>query len=121
MMPALKRTDAFEHSAKKTLKPYPLSRKAIDVAIEDICKNPNVGDVYPGFSPAMRKIRFPLKEYKIGKSGGMRLIFTVTPKFLVPILLYFKGQFSHEHDVQETLKVQMKTIIHEIREQEKST
>lgn len=74
----LKRTSAFNKALNKALKNYPKSRPGVDKFIEeDLLKNPTQGDQYPGFGADLnvRKIRLAIREYKIGKRGGLRIIF----------------------------------------------
>ncbi|GEB79237.1 hypothetical protein DDE01_06520 [Desulfovibrio desulfuricans] len=108
------RTEAYIASERKALKPYQLSQQATHTAINSLAEGEPQGDVYPGITPALRKVRLPLSEYKIGKSGGLRLLFMISEKLFLPVFLYFKGQFAHEHEIKKAVREQLKKVLAEM-------
>lgn len=86
--------------------------------MENICKNPLVGDRIPGFGDSfhLRKLRLGLKEYKIGASGGVRVVFMVheEKKLVVPISCYKKGTYKRESQKINAIKESLRDILGEL-------
>lgn len=112
----VKRTKAFENSAKKVFKLYPLSQKALNKAIDDLPITHLLGDIYPAIVPQVRKLRLPLKEYRIGKSGGARIIYASGKRFILPVMLYYKGQYGQEVSVKKAIIEQLRNVLLEHKE-----
>ncbi len=107
------RTEPFERQLRKILKQFPKSAGSINSVIDELADNPN-GDVYPGFYEfTIVKLRIQLKEYKIGKSSGLRLVYLLLEdkKNLIPLLVYHKPKFPTEHKVKEMIKEKLKEIL----------
>jgi hypothetical protein len=64
----------------------------------------------------MRKIRFALKSYKIGKSGGLRLFYLILDekRKIIPIYIYKKGVLKNEQQVTKNVKNHIKQILKEL-------
>lgn len=68
---SVKRFPAFERSLRDVLRKYGKSSESINKVIENIVKNPKIGNVCSGYDNLeIRKERIPLKEYNIGQSKG---------------------------------------------------
>jgi hypothetical protein len=90
-----KDNSAFTASKKNVLSNYKRAESDIKDAIAEVKKNPNLGDLYPGVGGhGIRKTRFPLRTYNIGKRGGLRFIFLPTPRAIVPIHIYVKKKMA---------------------------
>ena len=110
----------FCSTVKKALAPYRRSESSFQIALDEILENPQQGDVYPGISPACRKTRIALKEYNIGKSGGLRLIYMIGKNILVFICTYYKGQYKKESDIVQLIKCGIKSATLELKGQSPS-
>ncbi len=107
------RPACFNHQLKKLIKKYKNSAKNINKDIDSIVKKPIQGDRIPRFGELhLRKLRIPLKEYKIGKSGGLRLIYllNITENWIIMIAVYSKTDYKSEHSVQTMIKENLKSI-----------
>lgn len=105
-MPTLDIRKSFEKHLKKIFKKYPKSKKRITKQIEKLAKKPEQGHIYPGFGPLkVRKVRFALPEYKMGKSRGLRLIylFLVVKDKVIPLSVYAKSGYGSEHEIKALL------------------
>lgn len=110
---------AFEATLDAALAKHERCRPSVDNAIADLAENPKQGDAYPGFgSLSVRKTRLPMKEYNIGKSKGLRLIFLVHEEksAVLPIIIYRKNQFPNEKEVLKAIKRALTAILQEISE-----
>ena len=68
----------FKNQLDKILKKYKNSAESIIGFIKSLAKNPSQGDRIPRFGVVhLRKLRVPLKKYRIGKSGGLRVIYMI--------------------------------------------
>lgn len=108
---------SFERHLKSIIKKYPLSESAIRAELTALVNNPEQGDVYPGFSPyQIRKFRIGLKAYRIGSSGGLRLIFIHhQPKALVvPVVIYKKGIPTAEHEIRRLVLDSLHDILRDL-------
>lgn len=66
----------FLSQLKDLKKHYKNSEKEIDKSIKKLKKNPEIGVLIPNLGIYnVRKFRFPLRVYKIGKSRGLRIIY----------------------------------------------
>jgi mRNA-degrading endonuclease RelE of RelBE toxin-antitoxin system len=104
----------FANQLERLLVRFVKSSEHIKKHIQSITTNPLQGDRIPGFgSLHLRKSRIPLKGYNIGKSGGLRFIFMVDNpnKWVLPIALYFKGDYKTENSVQAMVKENLKSIL----------
>ncbi|MDM8550365.1 hypothetical protein QUF72_09815 [Desulfobacterales bacterium HSG2] len=107
------RTEPFERQFRKILKQFPRSAGSINSAIDDLADNLK-GDAYPGFYEfTIMKLRIPLKEYKIGKSSGLRLVYLLLEdkNKLIPLLIYYKVKFPTEHKVKKMIKKKLKEVL----------
>jgi mRNA-degrading endonuclease RelE of RelBE toxin-antitoxin system len=66
-------TPSFQRQLKFVLKKYPLIRSGLDAYLKSM-KNQLPGNRIPGH-PNLVKDRIALKPYRIGKSGGLRIIY----------------------------------------------
>ncbi|MBA2881824.1 mRNA-degrading endonuclease RelE of RelBE toxin-antitoxin system [Desulfosalsimonas propionicica] len=88
---------------KGIFKTYPKSKKRIKDTIKTLKKNPRQGDRYPGFEGLeVRKLRIGLKEYKISKRNGLRLMFLYLPEKSKILLLtvYTKKHYGKESEIK---------------------
>ena len=87
----------FENDKAQLLKNRPLAKTDIEAALESFRENPRQGDRIPGISVLdIRKARWPLKSYRIGNSGGLRIIFVIQEekKVILPITLWQKKRHN---------------------------
>jgi len=94
--------NSFRKSLKEIFKKYPNSRNDIEAELDKLKKNPLKGEIIPGFtSYQLRKIRLPLKKYKIGKRKGLRVIclVNVQEKKITLLHIYSKMQYKNEEEV----------------------
>ena len=113
----VKRLACFERQVKRVLKKHSNSTKHVNDVITGLADKPNQGDVYPGFNPvSVRKMRIGLPEYRIGKRGGLRLVFLTVPikKKIIPLAIYRKKLFSSEQDVRMRIQESLKAITDEL-------
>lgn len=106
--------DCFSRQLKELLDTYSKSKKDIESDIADIITTPIQGDRVPGFSTLhVRKTRLPLKEYDIGKRGGLRLVYMVNDelKWILMIAIYSKKGYKKESVVQRMVKDNLKSIL----------
>ncbi len=111
------RTASFETNMASCLEAYSRSIPSVEAVIAGLLREPNQGNVYPGFGQVqVRKLRVALKEYRLSKRDGLRLIFMVVPKraMLVPLMVYRKGQFKSEGDVNSAIKEQLRRVAREL-------
>ncbi len=104
----------FNRLLKDILKKFIKSKQTILVLLASLSLRPSGGDRIPGFAPFdLRKVRFGLPEYRIGKSGGLRVIYMVHPSRVIPLFIsiYFKGDYRSEHDVVALVKSNLKEIL----------
>lgn len=102
----------FRRDLKEIVKKFPRSERAITAAINELAGSPNSGDRIPGFSPLrLHKARLPLKEYGIGKSGGLRVILLVHAEQVLFVTIYYKGDYRSEHDITTKVKTSLREIL----------
>jgi len=109
--------ECFERQLKEIFKQYPKSEETTRSEIRGLDKNFKPGNRFPGFGLLhVRKIRFPLKEYNLGVSKGLRIIFMlIEEKYtVVPLVIYKKGQMAGESDVINLVKTQLKAALAEL-------
>lgn len=105
----------FSKLFDKVLSAYPHSKESVRTTINALPEAPEQGDIYPGINPHVRKTRIALKEYKIGKSGGLRLIFMALQALIVPVLIYAKRQEYKEGEIKNMVKTAQREILLEVR------
>jgi hypothetical protein len=113
----LYRTEAFEAQLRECLKRYSQSLASVNEEIDKLPGNPDQGNAYPGFGTVtVRKVRLPLKEYRLSKRDGLRLIYLVLPakSLLAPIAIYRKGTFKKEELVIALVREQLRAILTEV-------
>lgn len=110
----LVRREPFEKDLSRTVKQFSKSQRSINTIIDSLVKNPIQGDRIPGFKGVLLyKIRIPLKEYNIGKRGGLRLIYMVdmSNKWVLPVTIYCKNDHRDEGDIIKLTKNSLKAIL----------
>ncbi len=110
---------AFKKFFNKALKSYPKSCEEIEKGlIESLKNNPVQGDNYPGFgqSLSIRKIRIAIRQYKISKRNGLRLIYLhlLEKKLILPLVIYKKNQYKAEKEIKAIVLVQLKSILRDL-------
>lgn len=98
---------------REILNLYPNSAKSIETALQSLCANPAQGERYPGLGFAeVRKLRLPLKEYNIGKSKGLRVIYFVAGSacFILLVYAYRKTAYRGEAAVIAEVKNRLKQL-----------
>lgn len=116
-MPEADYPACFSRILKDILKKFSRSRATILKHLESIHSNPVQGDRMPGFAPLhLRKTRFGLPEYNIGKSGGIRVIWLLHGSEAFPFLIsiYFKGDYRSEAEVVALVKKNLKELLAEM-------
>lgn len=104
----------FTHLLENLLKKFPKSKIEINEAINSLKDNPFQGDRVPGFGKThLRKLRISLKEYNIGKRGGLRVLFLIDElnKSIVLIAVYYKGEHKSESSTLKLIKNNLKSIL----------
>jgi len=110
----LERFPFFTSQLDHIIKKYPLSEKSIKKALSTIISNPSSGDRMPGFGVInVCKLRHGLKEYRVGKSGGLRIIYAVFNNIngIIFISVYHKAEYRHEKDVLAFVRESLKKIL----------
>jgi hypothetical protein len=113
----LKQTRSFNARLKEIVKEFPQSQGSIAKVIENLPSNPESGDLYPGFALLkVRKLRIPLREYGIGKSKGLRLIYLTDPSkmHIRPLVLYHKPAFRSEQHILNLVLEALREIAEEL-------
>ena len=108
----------FESDKDQFLKNRPLAKVDIEAAFKSFQENPRQGDRIPGIGTLdIRKARWPLKSYRIGNSGGLRIIFVIREekKIILPITLWQKKDMTNERDVVAHVKKRLKETIEILR------
>jgi len=84
---------AFVSEYKAALRKFPSFKKDLVATLEQVEKDPRVGDQMQRVGENVFKTRIGIKG-QIGKSGGYRLIYHVDweRKVVTPIALYFKPE-----------------------------
>ncbi len=116
-MPEADYPACFSRILKNLLKKFSRSSNTIINQLDSIYSNPTQGDRMPGFAPLhLRKTRFGLPEYNIGKSGGIRVIWLLHGSEAFPLLIsiYFKGDYRSETDVVALVKKNLKDLLAEM-------
>lgn len=109
----ISRPDCFTCQLDKLIKKYKNSKEELEKHIKSIVTNPIQGDRILRFQGLhIRKLRMPLKEYKLGKSGGVRVIYMVdtTHKWVLMIAIYSKKSNNSEKAIQTMIKDNLKSI-----------
>ncbi|MFQ5715373.1 MAG: type II toxin-antitoxin system RelE/ParE family toxin [Candidatus Scalinduaceae bacterium] len=109
----ISRPACFTHQLEKLIKKYKKSEKSIIKQIDSILNNPFQGNRIPGFGNAhMRKVRIPLKEYGIGRSGGIRIIYIVVEdnNKMLMVAIYTERDYKTENSVQSMIRQNLKSI-----------
>ena len=110
------RTDVFGGDLKAIFKKYKKSSSSIEAFLDSLAENPQ-GDRIPGFAEVhLKKARIPLKEYRIGESGGLRLVYLLIPeKFkIVPVHIYSKSAYKGEQKVVANVRRNLRMIFQEL-------
>lgn len=88
-------TSLFEKSIKSLSKKYRNIKNIYKQAIEDITKNPLIGDEIENHE-RFYKIRYPNKDANKGKSGGYRIIYYYVLKLnIVLVDIYSKSSVTN--------------------------
>ena len=114
----LKLTETFKILLAGICKKYPHSQTSIESFLSHLTSSPHQGDVYPGFPVSgliIIKVRIALKEYKLSKRRGPRLIYAIKDKTIVPIFIYKKGNLPQEHQVKKQTIAALKSILEELQ------
>ena len=107
------RPTCFIRQLDKLIKKYKRSEEDLQKHINSIAINPIRGDRVPRFQGVhIRKLRIPLKEYKLGKSSGIRVIYMVdiTYKWILMVAIYSKKDNNSEKAIQSMIKDNLKLI-----------
>ena len=110
---ACKRPAAFERRLKKIFKRYPKAEKEIEKQIRAVAERPTLGDRIPGYGElSLYKHRIGLRSYRIGKRGGLRLIYLHVPGVCVSLVtIYAKPDYRGEQDVKENIREALREIL----------
>lgn len=112
------RHECFTRQLDKLISKFKNSKKTIVKQIDSILKKPLSASVrIPGFGELhMRKLRLGLKEYRIGKSGGIRIIYMidVSNKWILMVSAYFKRDNKTEREIQSMIKENLKSILNSL-------
>ena len=118
-------TESFLRVLEKCLKNYPQSKQEIEDYIrKGFAADVDNGDPCTGYGgAAVRKLRIPLKKYRLGKGHGLRLLYLVEQtekgQSVLPFFMYKKGFFSKEVHAMADAKKALKEPLQELREAEK--
>lgn len=111
-------TDAFFRALDEALKHYPLSKANIQDSVPSFLlseyKNGDVCTGFPNFE--IRKLRFPLKEYKIGKRKGLRIVCMLLEGQIIPLNAYSKMEKKSEAERIKQTKLVLKEVLAELNE-----
>jgi len=110
------RLHSFESQLKKIIRKFQNSEDDIEKYINSLSKNHQQGDQIQMGTHHVRKIRIPLKAYKVGKSGGLRLIVLIkeNSKKVVPIAIFHKGDINKDGEAKTLIREQLKEILKEL-------
>lgn len=114
----LRWTDEFGRQFDNILSAYPKSkgsvRKYICETLPFFTYLP--GTRYPGFGEnVVYKVRLGLKEHRLSKRDGLRLLYLVTDSKIIPLLLYKKGEKpKKEEEVKAQALKHLKAILQEL-------
>jgi hypothetical protein len=103
----LPRRPAFANRLQALFKKFPKSEKAITGILEGLKDDPFQGDRLSGIGSAhVRKLRIPLKDYEIGKSAGLPVLFLLDEIGcrLLFVVIYHKGKGLKEHEILNLAK-----------------
>jgi hypothetical protein len=82
----------FEIDKERLLKSRPLAHTDIAAAFVSLRENPRQADRMPGIGALdIRKARWPLKSYRIGSSGGLRIVFALRERVIIPLAIWQTG------------------------------
>ena len=114
---ALRRNPVFETDKSQLLKNRPLARKDVEQALESLSADPKQGVRYPGIVPDLFKARWPLKSYRIGNSGGLRIVYVLDEpgKSLLPITLWQKKDYTDERRAIAHVKQRIKDTLEALK------
>lgn len=103
----------FSRQLKNIIKKFKLSEKSIMNDINTIKHNPSLGDRIPGYGELIiRKERKALKEYNLGKSKSLRIVFwSNSSQGVLFLLIYFKGDHNDENEILKMLRNSVKEAI----------
>jgi len=103
----------FEKHLSNVLKKFPKAEKQICDDIRSLTRNQE-GFLFPGFGDhQVRKLRIPVKAYKISKQKGLRLIYAVKGNRVIPLYIYHKANYKCEDKVIAEIKAALKEFINE--------
>jgi mRNA-degrading endonuclease RelE of RelBE toxin-antitoxin system len=108
------RPSCFLRHIKQIVKKFPLSKNHIEKFLASLEQHPfKDGDRMPGFFPShVRKARTGLPEYRIGKSGGLRIIYLAYEDdgSVLFLAAYHKGEDLSESDITALVKANLKEL-----------
>jgi hypothetical protein len=94
---------------------FPKSQKNAAERIVDIINNPIQGDRCPGYGRDVhiRKVRQGLKEYKISRRDGLRIIFLLNEleKWIFMVAIYYKKDNTNEYKNVQMVKDHLRLIL----------
>lgn len=90
------------------------SKVESDKIISSIISDPLQGDRFPGFGQNIhiRKIRLGLKEYRISKRDGLRVIWLLSEEkqWVLLVAIYYKCEYKHERTIQAMIRKNLNAI-----------
>lgn len=101
----------YERDRDQLLKNSPRAKSDIEAAWRSLCEEPRQADRVAGLGPIdLRKARWPLKSYRIGSSGGLRIVFLIIEarNQILPLTLWQKKDLTNEKDVVALIKLRLK-------------
>lgn len=110
----LPRHACFQNQLDTLTERFKNSKTTIVKHLDILKTDPFKGDRIPGHGNMhMRKLRVPLKEYKIGKRGGLRLVYMIfeSNKQLLMVAIYSKRDYKTESSIQNMLRDNLKSIL----------
>ena len=110
-------TVSFSRALDHALTNYCHSTERIKEYIKEVLPaKPDEGELVPGFQGLeVRKVRIPLKEYKIGKRGGLKLYYLVKDDLIIPLYIYPKKKNYSEAEIKQKAYSLLKSILEELK------
>jgi len=107
----LDRPPCFVHQLETLSKIFPNAKNSINKDLLSLVKNPEQGNQIPGYHGiGLYKARLPIKEYKISKRDGLRVIYLINDSFIF-VAIYYKKKVNKEKIVQRLIKKNLGEII----------
>lgn len=92
----LGRPSCFVRQLEEVFKIFPNAKDSINQDLLSLVKKPEQGDQIPGYHGiGLYKARLPIKEYKIGKSNGLRVVYLINDSFIF-VAIYYKKKVNKE-------------------------